>query len=105
MGSCTHQHKICSFADKEAPQFTYCPHNIVIKTDQYTERVLWPQPIAEDNTEIREVISSHKVGTDFAAGTTMVNYTAFDKAGNNATCNFTVTIIQGKSSKRKLHVS
>lgn len=80
--------------DKEAPQFTYCPHNIVIKTDQYTERVLWPQPIAEDNTEIREVISSHKVGTDFAAGTTMVNYTAFDKAGNNATCNFTVTIIQ-----------
>lgn len=80
--------------DKEVPQFTYCPHNIVIKTDQYTERVLWPPPIVEDNTEIREVISSHQIGTDFSAGTTVVNYMAFDKAGNNATCNFTVTIIQ-----------
>ncbi|GAB1599252.1 low-density lipoprotein receptor-related protein 6-like isoform X2, partial [Argonauta hians] len=91
------QKAVCEFyvivEDREAPHFTYCPHNIVIKTNLFSERVIWPKPVAEDNTQLEEVVSSHKIGSDFTSGTTIVNYTAMDKSGNNVTCNFSVTII------------
>ncbi|XP_050396212.1 uncharacterized protein LOC126814850 [Patella vulgata] len=90
--------KTCQFEiqvdDVTAPVFTYCPRNLLIKSDQPMERVVWQRPIAVDNVGVFENIGSHDSNIDFSHGTTAVNYTASDKAGNKAYCTFNVTIVK-----------
>lgn len=39
---------------------------------------------------------SQNPGSEFLRGTTVISYTALDKAGNAATCNFSVSIVEGE---------
>lgn len=71
------------------------------KTDQLSDTVFWPKPIAEDNSLFVEVASTHKEDEMFGVGVTMVNYTAVDKSGNKAVCSFSVTITLGELNLRR----
>ena len=60
--------------------------------------ITWPAPSASDNSGFVTLSSSHDSGTLFSVGTTEVNYTAVDAAGNMAeVCAFNITI-NGKQS-------
>ena len=55
--------------------------------------ITWNAPNATDNSGFVTLTSSHDPGTLFSVGTTEVNYTAVDPAGNMAeVCAFNVTI-------------
>ena len=54
----------------------------------------WTAPTVKDNSGNVTLTSSHKSGDSFPIGTTEVNYTAVDGAGNMAdVCRFNVTIL------------
>ena len=72
-----------------------CPMSIVNSTSNGTSsmNITWTAPTASDNSGFVTLTSSHDPGTPFALGTTEVNYTAVDPAGNMAeVCAFNVTI-------------
>ena len=48
-----------------------------------------------DNLGIQTLTSTHNPGDSFPIGTTTVNYTSIDAAGNSATCTFNV-VVSGK---------
>ena len=55
--------------------------------------ISWAAPTASDNSGFVTLTSSHDPGTLFSVGTTEVNYTAVDPAGNMAeVCAFNITI-------------
>ncbi len=78
--------------DNIAPSIT-CPSNTTVVANLCAGGavVTWAAPLALDNcTPI--VTSSHVSGDTFVVGTTTVNYTVADGAGQQATCAFTVTV-------------
>lgn len=83
------------FVDTESPVFLTNVSNQFAETEyglvDHT-RVSWTEPIASDNSGIYTMTSSHRSGTDFLLGTTLVTYTLVDEAGNTATLSFTVTV-------------
>lgn len=81
--------------DELNPVLAGCPDNIsVISNGTDCEAiVLWNEPIASDNCEIQQLISSHSPGSWFNEGTTTISYTAYDNCDNSSTCSFTVTVI------------
>ncbi|XP_048254821.1 uncharacterized protein LOC124138972 isoform X1 [Haliotis rufescens] len=83
--------------DSIPPKFTFCPNIKPINTNHHRQKVTWNIPVATDNVEVPTVTGSHKPDTEFKQGTTIINYTAVDKAGNTAICNFTVIVIQKQS--------
>ncbi|MGQ8338926.1 HYR domain-containing protein [Sunxiuqinia sp. A32] len=83
--------------DSEDPVITGCPDNITINSDAGScfATVSWTEPTASDNcTTSGNIIwtKSSDPGDSFPIGTTTVDYTASDEAGNIATCSFTVTV-------------
>ena len=61
--------------------------------------VTWDEPEVTDNVPATVTVTSDRVnGSDFDLGDTVVTLTAVDAAGNNATCQFTVTVV-GEFSK------
>jgi gliding motility-associated-like protein len=92
--SATCEFKI-TVTDQAAPVFASCPGNISIHAiDNCSASVSWIPPNVIDNCPVT-IISTHPPGTIFAAGSTLVTYTATDASGNSATCTFTVTITDG----------
>lgn len=82
----------CSI-DSLPPQFTYCPRNIIVKTDSTCANAIWVSPTIVDNCQTPPSVSStHQSGFCFPIGTTQVVYTAIDVRGNSATCQFSVSI-------------
>ncbi|MGI4872251.1 MAG: HYR domain-containing protein [Janthinobacterium lividum] len=79
--------------DLIAPTFSSCPANISVTAQpgDCTPVVNWTAPTAADNCSFT-LFASHKPGTRFAVGTTLVTYTATDRAGNTATFSFSVTV-------------
>ena len=81
--------------DNQAPNITGCPMSIVNSTSigTTTMNITWSAPMASDNSGYVTLTSSHNPGSSFSVGTTEVNYTAVDGAGNMAAvCAFNVTI-------------
>ena len=61
--------------------------------------VIWSAPVATDNSEMTpNVTCNPENGSQFVIGKTEVNCTAVDKAGNQATCSFSIDIL-GKGLK------
>lgn len=88
-----------SIIDSEPPRFMNCPRNVRRYIETYRENstsVRWEEPIADDNVGISwPWFRSHAPGTKFAVGDHHVSYVVNDLAGNNVTCDFDVSIIEG----------
>ena len=86
----------CVVIDEEVPVINECPNSTVSNTDPglATGNVTWTHPYVTDNSNTSTALeSSHDPGFSFPIGTTEVNYTAADSAGNTAVvCYFNVTI-------------
>ena len=86
--------------DTGDPTFTYCPSDQLIKIDpdQSTVVVSWTKPEATDNSQQDPTVAcSTEPGSIVSSiGTTEVTCEAFDIAGNQATCAFTLTVVEPK---------
>ena len=83
------------FVDTESPVFLTNVSNQFAETEYGVvdhTRVSWTVPTASDNSGVYTMTSSHRSGTDFLLGTTLVTYTLVDEAGNTASLSFTVTV-------------
>ncbi|MBI5914487.1 MAG: HYR domain-containing protein [Bacteroidetes bacterium] len=71
-----------------------CPANITVTaaTGQNFAVVSYPAPVVTDNCGTATTTSAPASGSSFPVGTTTVNCTATDPAGNSAACSFTVTV-------------
>ena len=75
--------------------FTFCPDTIKVSTIREVETVHWSVPEASDNVGVAILNGSHVSGSSFPLGLSVVNYTATDRAGNQARCSFTVKVSEG----------
>ncbi|XP_071810840.1 uncharacterized protein [Apostichopus japonicus] len=87
----------CSFnvsiAEVTPPTFLYCPGNMSVNTGAASSgSVSWGQVTVVDNNGPPMLTTSHTPG-EFPVGTTLVEYTATDIAGNIQVCAFNVTVI------------
>jgi gliding motility-associated-like protein len=99
-----------TITDASVPVFTNCPPAIIEMEANPTTckaKVDWATPAAIDNCLQPLIIPTFKSGDEFPIGTTTLTYTATDKAGNSATCEFkivvsdkTAPIISNQSSDR-----
>lgn len=87
------------FKDTIPPEFDgSCPENITIFVDikSIAIEVSWTEPIPVDNSEdppIVNLVSGSSPGSSFDLNTsTLIQYMATDKSGNNSTCKFYVHI-------------
>jgi len=87
----------CSFdvsveADTEAPMID-CPADTVLKCSMPDGMVFNYNVVATDNCDEAPVVTSDPAsGSVFPVGTTTVNVTATDAAGNESACSFDVTV-------------
>ncbi|MBI3649507.1 MAG: HYR domain-containing protein [Acidobacteria bacterium] len=100
---------VCTSGDTTPPTIASCPDNISAPTDmnQCSAVVVFDSPTATDNCpcaiplrgrplnggEPCAVVCSPSSGSAFPKGTTTVTCTSTDAAGNSASCNFTVTVM------------
>jgi hypothetical protein len=78
--------------DNTPPSIT-CPANIVVSAIPGTCAAPVTFTVgATDNCSIPSVVINHASGSSFPVGTTTVNATATDAAGNSSNCSFTVTV-------------
>ncbi|KAM6949553.1 LOW QUALITY PROTEIN: sushi, von Willebrand factor type A, EGF and pentraxin domain-containing protein 1 [Aplochiton taeniatus] len=83
--------------DSEPPVIR-CPRDLVAETDERrgTANVSWNEPVATDNggeevlVQVKPVYSPPQL---FPIGVERITYTATDRVGNQASCTFTVTVI------------
>ena len=80
-----------------APTIDNCPLDIsgTVAVDACEIIANWVAPTATDDGTVVSFTSTHDPGTSFSVGTTTVVYTAIDDEGNEAECNFNVTVIDG----------
>ena len=76
--------------------FTFCPDNVMVSTVREMETVHWSVPVASDNVGMASLNGSHISGSSFPLGLSVVNYTAIDRAGNQAVCSFSVFVSEGR---------
>lgn len=88
----------CSFKvevrDTEKPKFTLCPANVMtyaVESD-CNAYVSWPEPQFTDNVKVIRVESNKIPGGLFDVGSTKVIYHIYDKAENQAKCEFEVQV-------------
>ena len=72
-----------------------CPPDISGQTDprMNSTSLSWTAPQYRDNQEIVVLDVSHQNGSLFTIGTTKVTYFIADRAENNASCTFNVTVV------------
>ena len=82
--------------DTTAPVIT-CPANVVVylpaNSNATSMAVNYAAPTATESCSTATVNSSPASGSVFPVGTTTVNATATDAAGNSSNCSFTVTVL------------
>lgn len=79
--------------DIEPPTLSNCPTKLELSTEPNKNGAIatWTPPIASDNCDVT-LSSSHAPNTIFLLGTTLVTYTATDRAGQKTTCTFEVIV-------------
>jgi hypothetical protein len=87
----------CAFTvtvnDNQNPTLS-CPPNQTVNVVSAPATVTYPAPTASDNCPgVGTPICTPASGSMFATGTTTVNCSVSDAAGNPASCSFTVTVI------------
>lgn len=82
----------CTHSDEQAPILVYCPEPIYESIARNEEALTWREPEFIDNVKVVKVESSKKSGDTFQIGSTNVEYTAFDDAGNLVRCSFVVNL-------------
>ncbi len=90
------------FRDLEANEriiVTFCPKNIRRVSDGFGSAVVswkFPNFVGKSETTRIRVFPSKQAGKPFPVGETAVSYKAIDDFGNEAWCNFTVTVVEGE---------
>lgn len=75
------------------PPVINCPTNMVVISPNCTPiDVQYPAPTATDNCKLDKIVCTPPSGSAFPVGTTTVTCCAYDVAGNQACCTFTVTV-------------
>ncbi|XP_038072761.1 uncharacterized protein LOC119741140 isoform X2 [Patiria miniata] len=87
----------CSFVvtveDTEAPLFSSCSSiTVAVDPGQATSTLQWMLPEASDNVAVTMNSSTYQPDDSLPLGRTPVAYIVYDAAGNNATCNFDITV-------------
>jgi uncharacterized repeat protein (TIGR01451 family) len=79
------------------PPAISCPADLVVYLPLHSSAtsmvVNYPAVTATDNCSTAPVVTSQASGTVFPVGTTTVNATATDAAGNSSSCSFKVTVL------------
>ena len=84
-----------SVFDNIPPVITFCPSSQTFQVSPGTNglSVTWQEPQATDNSGVAPTVTStHSSGNFFNIGFTNVAYTFSDGAGNQARCEFTITV-------------
>ncbi len=84
--------------DDEDPTFINCPEGVIFTVGLFSDDCLggaiWSIPVADDNCGATvEQTAGPSQGEILGVGTYPIQYTATDDAGNTATCNFTIEVI------------
>ncbi|XP_071785173.1 uncharacterized protein [Asterias amurensis] len=85
-----------SNVDNLSPVFSFCPNDITtfVQSAGTTATASWTVPSVTDNSGVSPQVSSNFApNSAFSVGTTVVQYTATDNTGNQATCGFNVNVI------------
>jgi hypothetical protein len=95
-GNTANDAQTITVSDTTAPVIS-CPANIVVylplNSTDTSMAVSYPAVTATDNCSTATIGSTPASGSVFPVGTTTVNATATDVAGNQSTCSFTVTVL------------
>ncbi|XP_071802824.1 sushi, von Willebrand factor type A, EGF and pentraxin domain-containing protein 1-like isoform X1 [Asterias amurensis] len=86
---------LCS-QDNLGPVFSFCPNDTItyVQNAWTTATVDWMIPSVTNISGVSpEVTSNYAPNSTFSVGTTLVQYTATDIAGNQTTCGFNVLVI------------
>ena len=85
--------------DTTPPEIINCPDDIEngIELGFTTKEIFWIDPMASDiSGSVSLVSQSHFSGSSFVTGKTKVQYIFGDSAGNEAVCQFYVSLTPGK---------
>tara|TARA_R110002050_G_scaffold293172_5_gene449311 strand:+ start:5763 stop:19085 length:13323 start_codon:yes stop_codon:yes gene_type:complete len=90
---------VVSVSDVVAPSITNVPANITQTNDAGScdAAVNFVLPTVTDNCTGATLSSSHAAGSVFPVGTTTVNFTATDGAGNTSSASFTITVTDNEA--------
>ncbi|MEO8433473.1 MAG: immunoglobulin-like domain-containing protein [Pyrinomonadaceae bacterium] len=95
-GNATTATRTVNVVDTIAPAIS-CPANMVVylplNSTATSMAVSYPAVTATDSCSTPNITSSPASGSVFPVGTTTVNATATDEAGNSSNCSFTVTVL------------
>ena len=86
-------------ADTTPPTIVNCPADIYTTVELGTPHtsVWWSEPMATDHSGMVTSQSTHEPGQSFHIGSTTVVYHFEDQSSNQAGCNFTVYVENGKN--------
>ncbi|XP_071956814.1 uncharacterized protein [Antedon mediterranea] len=86
--------------DTESPVFSGCPDDISLPADAFlpTTNVVWSDPTASDNSGASPLVVNQSFYSNdvFRLGIHEVTYIATDLSGNEAQCNFSITIFDSE---------
>jgi hypothetical protein len=93
--SCRFRIRVLNPCDTErvAPIIRNCPSNLTVNTSLFYATPTWQLPTATDNCVLTAFSSNFQPNTVWGIGTRTVVYTARDQAGNTATCQFSVSVV------------
>ncbi len=87
--------------DLTAPTISRIPSAIDITTPGTAATATFSLPYAYDAIDgVVRVTSSHNAGSNFPLGVTSVTFTALDRAGNKATAQLEINVVQGTTSSQ-----
>lgn len=95
-----------AIVDNEPPDLI-CPslNNVTLPSGSETVAVTWGDSFAKDNHKVNLLSFSHNSGSQFAVGTTQVTATARDVSGNEASCQFNVSVLPLSGTVTGSHAS
>ena len=93
-GNVTNESFQVTIHDVDAPEIDNMPADITTTNDEGDcgALVSWAEPVAWDNCEVIELVSSHENGGFFPVGTTEVTYTAKDDSDLEYSESFLITV-------------
>ncbi|MEK7833185.1 MAG: HYR domain-containing protein, partial [Acidobacteriota bacterium] len=84
-------------SDQQPPVFVVCPTVPTVNASpgNCSAIVTWALPAVSDNCGVIS-LNGNQIPGSFDVGSTTATYTALDAAGNSATCNFTITVMDNQ---------